>query len=291
MADENDDVDEGQEDFETEARALGWQPEEEFKGDKSRFIPAKEFVEKGRHVVPILQQNNKRLQGELLTRDKKIGKLEQDLKNLSTSFDEVEKRLSKVDQAAFVRAKAQLVAELKAAREEGNVDAEVAVQDKMEQLRKAAEDDSKEVKKKPIERTEPTPVELDPVLQEWMKKNTWFGNQNSPEDKKRTKEFLRIREDMIDDGFTGTMAEAIAEVERQYAQRHPTKQTPSKVEGGARGSNGSGGSAGKGYASLPADAKHACMEFADAVVGPGKRYKTVEEWQKKYAKDYFDGEQ
>lgn len=285
MADEHDDV-EQEEDFEIEAKQLGWQPEEQFKGSKDKWIPAKEFVEKGRFVVPILQQNNRRLQQQALTQTQKIGKLEQELKDLNTSFDSIEKRLSKVDQQAFVRAKAQLTAELKVAREAGDVDAEVDVQDRMDQLRKATEEEPK--KKITATKVEPTQVELDPVLKDWMKRNTWFGDQTNSESKKKTKEFMRIGEDLRDEGFSGDMQEYTEAVEREYEKRHPVERATSKVEGGGRSSSNGAGGGNKGWAGLPADAKKACMEFADSIVGPGKRYKTLEDWQKKYAKDYYE---
>lgn len=284
MNDQNNDtdLDPAVDEFETEARALGWQPESEYRGDPARFTSAKEFVEKGRHVVPILQHNNKRLQKQLLTRDEKIGKLELTIKELHSSLETFEKRLSKMDQQSLARAKAQLVDELKVARESGDVQQEVEVQDRISLLRNAAED-------KPAAKPAPVtnPVELHPTLKAWMAKNPWFGDQASKDSRAKTKEYLRIGEDLRDEGFEGDMDDYVEAVERAYEKRHAPVRTPSKVESG-RGSSGSPGTGKKGWADLPADAKAACNEFSSTLVGPNKRYKTVDDWRAKYAKDYFE---
>lgn len=54
-------------DWEAEARAEGWVPEAEWQGapPKHGFLTAKEFVKRGREVMPILHARNKRLEGEL----------------------------------------------------------------------------------------------------------------------------------------------------------------------------------------------------------------------------------
>jgi hypothetical protein len=52
-------------DYEAEARVMGWRPEEEFRGDKSRFVDAKTFYERGQEVLPIVKAQNKALKREL----------------------------------------------------------------------------------------------------------------------------------------------------------------------------------------------------------------------------------
>ena len=50
---------------EDEARNLGWRPESEYKGKPEDFISAKDFVERGKTIMPILQANNAQLQRQL----------------------------------------------------------------------------------------------------------------------------------------------------------------------------------------------------------------------------------
>ncbi len=53
--------------YEAEARASGWVPETEWKGDKkpAKFLDAQEFVERGEELAPFLKKENKRLQERL----------------------------------------------------------------------------------------------------------------------------------------------------------------------------------------------------------------------------------
>lgn len=60
---------EAERDYEAEARDMGWYPEAEFKGKKrpAEFLDAKTFVERGEHVLPILQKEREKLRKEFET--------------------------------------------------------------------------------------------------------------------------------------------------------------------------------------------------------------------------------
>ncbi len=51
--------------IEEQARKLGWHPLEEFKGDPERFTDAETFVKKGEEILPILQENKKKLESRV----------------------------------------------------------------------------------------------------------------------------------------------------------------------------------------------------------------------------------
>lgn len=276
-------VEEGEvaDEFEAEAREMGWKPQDKFRGNPEKWTSAKEFVEKGRHVLPIVLDREKRIRAELLTKDAELATLRETVKGQNTALDAIEKKLSKIDQQAMIRARATIAAEIKEARASGDVDAEIAAQDRMAELRNVADE---KPAPKPAAKTD-TPA-IDPALKSWMADNPWFGDQASADNRRKTTEFIRIKEDLVEDGFQGNVRQLVDAVEREYDKRHKPRTTD-KVEGGGR-SSGNGASSQKGYASLPKEAKEACMDFADSIVGPGKRYKTVEDWQKKYAKDYFE---
>ncbi len=62
----------------------------------------------------------------------------------------------------------------------------------------------------------------------------------------------------------------------------------SKVESGKGGDAGGGAATGgKGYSSLPPEAKAACESFAKDLVGKGKTFETIKAWRDKYAADFF----
>lgn len=274
---ENQDVLDGEVNYETEARNLGWLPKEEFKGDESHWVDAKEFVERGKVLMPILAKNNKRLQRELLTRDAQIGTLTERLDAATAALEKLEKHYTEANKRAVENAKRQLKEELKQARADNDVDAEFEIQEKLGQLNAAPV----ETPQKPVEKKDDAP-QLSPEFREWNSKNPWFGT-----DPKKTKEVMRIAEDLRDDGTDLVGIEFMEECVRILESRNKKPDnapSPSKVEGSTRQPRVS---TGKSFADLPPEAKRACQEDADELVGPGKRYKTLADWQSAYAKIYF----
>lgn len=268
------------------AKEMGWVPEDQFQGDPSKWVDADEFVERGEKVMPILLANNKRLQRELSTRDTKIDTLETQLKNATTAIAKLERHYTEANRRAVETAKAELKEQLKQAREDGDVDSELDIQERLGELNRASKEaDSDNGDKPPVKNDKPQGTELSREFVSWHNDNPWFG-----EDKKKTKLVTRIAEDLRDEGtdLTGrAFMERCAELyEEQYGEgvtSHP--RSSQKVEGVSN--RGSGRSTGKTFADLPADAKQACWSDVDDLVGEGKRYKTQKDWEAAYAKIYF----
>lgn len=278
------------EETENEARKMGWVPEEEFKGKKDHWVSAEEFVERGRTLMPILRQNNRRLQQELDKQTSKVQTLETKLSNAERVMEKLEKHFTDANRRAVDIAKAQLKEELKQAREDGDVDKEFEVQDKLDDLRKrvSALDEETSEADKSRKADEPRESQYSPEFKEWLKENSWFDK-----DKKKTKLVVRIGEDLREEGIDLTGREFMDACMERYDELHgeneeeeekPVRRT-SKVESSSGRKPSKGGS--KSYADLPAAAKQACDEDADDLVGEGRRYKTLEDWRKAYAKIYF----
>lgn len=266
--------------LEREARSMGWQPKEEFKGDEGHWVSADEFVERGRAVMPILLKNNKRLQSELLTRDSKIDTLTQRLNAADTALEKLERHYSEANKRAVENAKRQLKEELKQARQDNDVDAEFEIQEKLAGLNSAPET-------APVVKTvapASAPPEVSPEFRAWNKENEWFGT-----DLKKTKAIMRIAEDLREEGtdLMGVefMDECVRLLEAQNKPAPSSAPAVSKVESNARTPRTS--SSGRGFADLPADAKRACHDDADDLVGPNKRFKSLKDWETQYAKIYF----
>ena len=92
-----------------EATSMGWVPQDKFKGDPDKWIPADEFVDFGSKALPILQHNNKRLQKELLTRDQKLGTLETQLAETRQQMSVLDKHYTEANKRAVQQAKASLL--------------------------------------------------------------------------------------------------------------------------------------------------------------------------------------
>lgn len=288
--------------IEQEARKSGWTPLENFKGDPDKWVDAEEWVDRGQHVMPILSANNRRLQGELLTRDQKIGNLQEQLDNTKVALEKLEEHYSAATKRAVETAKKDLMEQLKTAREDNDVDAEEAIREQLATVRETqkaadkADEDKKAKGAKPSDTNDSTHAkEISPDFKAWHKDNPWFDT-----DKKKTKNFVRLAEDLREEGNTQEGLEFFMAVEEAYVERYgdpneeeeeeeklPVKRPVGKVQGAhTRGTS----SKGKGFASLPQDAKAACHADIDDLVGEGKLFKTVSEWETYYTEKFY-GEQ
>lgn len=267
----------------TEAEGMGWQPKESYRGDPERWVDAATFVEKGRHVLPIITKNNERLHGELQSTKAEVGKLQELLKASQESIQALEEYHTTETARRVELAKKEVVARLKQARQENDVDAEVDLNQELGELNAA----QAEAKKKPAEKkTAEPPPPLDAAFVQWSKENPWFGT-----DEKRTRLALAVGEEMRVLGDTRQGPTFLNDVTKQVEERLGGKKPngATKVEG-ARGNGGGGGSAKKTFADLPAEARASCMSFSARLVGPGRRYKTAADWQAAYTTKYLEGE-
>ena len=266
-----------------EAKTMGWVPEEEFKGPKENWIDADEFVEKGRHVMPILLANNKRLQQELLTRTQKIDTLLAEVTNTKAGVAVLEKHYQEATKRAVAAERERLMGELKTAREDDDVEGEEKIREQLADL-KASEKAADKPLVAPV--TKDPDDNLSPDFKAWLADNDWFNT-----DHKRAKKLSRIGEDLREDGDTtegrAFMDKCLTVLLEQEGEGTDTSGA-SKVETrGARGGGQGGGGKAQTFASLPAEAKQACWSDNDDLVGPDKLFKTQKDWEVYYAKSYW----
>lgn len=295
MADEQiqdqgtDTEDNGGVEFESSAREMGWVPQDEWKDDPDRWVDAKTFVERGEQILPILQANNRRLKKDLLTRDKELDTLKQSLEAAQKSIKALQKQYTETTKREVEKAKAELREQLINAREAGDTRAELAIQDKLDDLKTAqtqAQEDHDD--KQGTQGTEQPGLHPDFIA--WQKENPWFGDTSNQDNKKRTRALIRIGEDLREDGDTTTgitfMNKCLAELEKQEGKSTQARTT-SKVEGG--NSNARLGGGGREFDKLPKEAKDVCHSQTEMFVGPGKKFKIEKEWEDEFAKLYNEG--
>lgn len=265
-----------------EAKSMGWRPLEQFKGDPEKWVDADEFVERGKHFMPILRDTNDRLKKDLLQRDQKIGTLEQQLEALNGSVAALQKNYSKATERAVDQALTDLKTRLKQAREDGDTDAEFEILENIQETQETKRKLKEENEKPPVTPKPKNDNEglYNPALIKWEKEHPEIFS-----DRKETKAFTRLAEDIREDDPNAadlTGAEFLDYVLERFEEQKETPRT-SKVEGGRAGTSKSG----KGYASLPSDAKAICESQAEQFVGDGKLFKTKKEWQDAFAADYL----
>lgn len=149
----------GEDSIEAEARALGWRPVEDFKGDKRKFVGPEEFLRRQ----------------ELFD---KIDSQKKHIKKLEKQVSDVAKYVKTLTESEYTKQLASLKAQRQIAIEDGDV----AVADKlndtlidMQVAKKAQEAEEKEATVEEDEGdSEQAKQELQAQISSWMDGNSWY---------------------------------------------------------------------------------------------------------------------
>lgn len=201
--------------FESEARESGWVPKEEFTGDPKTWVDAAEFVRRG----PLF---------------KKIDTQARDIRALRQAIDDIKALHEKSREVEYKRALAEIRAEKKAALLDGDADAVIAADEKMDMIREA--------QREPVKQETPAQEEQHPEFVAWVNKNQWYQNH------KGMKAFAdAVGADLAGQGLSPS--EVLKQVEKEVKKEFPTRfqnpnqNKPSGVEGGSTSQPGKGGDA------------------------------------------------
>ena len=113
---------------ETEARRMGWLPREEFRGDPAAWRPAAEFLERGRTILPVLQQQYGAL-------NRRYSELENQLRESRRVIEDMAERTRRTDERAYQRMLRDIEQRRTAAVEAGDTAAFQAADAEMTDLR------------------------------------------------------------------------------------------------------------------------------------------------------------
>lgn len=277
-----------------QAREMGWRPKAEFKGDDSKWVDAKTFIEHGEKVLPIVKATNKKLRDDLAANAQALAETQRALQASQESIAALERYHQEDVKQKVDVARNKLKEEIKAAKKSGDVDAEVELTDSLQKLNAtenvaaARDDDALDTGRKAAKGRE-IDYSKDPAFIAWVEDNPWFNT-----DKAKTAIAHQVTFDLRQGGeksigrkFLDLVTDGVNDELTRLGVG--TAQRKSRVEGGKGGAGGNGGGigAGKSYADLPAEAKAACKSYVTDLVGPNRRYKSEAEWQKAYATRYF----
>ena len=194
---------------EVQAMELGWRPKEEFHGDESLFIDAKEFVGRASLYDKIEAQKN-------------------ELKTLAKGVDALKEHYAHVETRAYEKALKELEKQQKQAIRDGDADSFEYIEDQKKVL--TAERDEF------VEATEKIKTEapqIHPELQTWINRNSWYNNQ--PHMKLFADQLgNRLAADVRDGRMT--QKEALVKIENAVKEefpnkfRNPNRDKPSAVE-------------------------------------------------------------
>lgn len=278
---------------EERAKAMGWVPKEEFRGDPEKWRDAAEYVERGETLLPIVQASNRELREQLRTTEGRITELTTQLSEAREAIDTLVKHNSEENRKKMRDSLAATKDQIVEAREQGNhaeaVRLEEVLDDQKVALRDAEAAAPKETKKAD-KQSDDSDFTKSPEWTDWVKDNDWFGV-----DKRKSSLALGIADEIRSNPETKNLRGRafLDKVSEEVGKVFGTpKQRESKVESGARSGDGGGDSNGKGksYSDLPPDAKAACDNDARKLVGPNRAFKTLAEWRQNYTNDYFSQE-
>lgn len=247
-----------------EARQMGWVPQEEFRGDESKWRNADDFVERGREILPIVLKNKE----ELLHKNKV---LENELKEIKSAMEDF-KEYRKADKDRMYK---QALSDLKFKKKEAvdNSDGEmvVAIDEAIDELKT----EQLEVKEQPKGNTK-EPV-IDPEFMKWVNENDWYAN-NAVLQYAANAAGAEVMEESP--GLKGKpfLDKVTSKVRERYPEKfgNARRESASSVEEG--GNSAPRGSKKKTYANLPADAKAACDKFVKQGIMKQEEYVSEFEW-------------
>ncbi|CAB4131958.1 hypothetical protein UFOVP135_38 [uncultured Caudovirales phage] len=259
-----------------EAESQGWVPKERFRGNESDWVDAEIFVKRGREILPILRKNNENLMKDLTATKEQL-----------KEFREAAEEFKKFQQETYKR-KAQeyeqRIQEIKESRAQAISDGDGQKVNALDDALDQAKDELKEAKQAVRDADKPsaepesnTPNTVEPGLQVWLDRNTWFG-----QDRRMTAlangigESLRAEfPSLKGEEFLEKLDEVLAE---EFPNKFGKKQSPaSRVESGSGRTGRSSGNA-QTYDNLPADAKAACDRFVKQKLMTREQYVADFDW-------------
>lgn len=163
--------------IEARAREMGWKPLAEYRGPPGRWQPAKDFIERGENILPIVRDQNRRL-------TERVGKLEGEISGLRVTANEqleIIKDLRDIgkrqNQAGYDRAMAELKAKQRQAVEVGDTKAYDQLVEQAEALQEArpAAAVAERARTEPAPALPTAPPPLTPTAQSFIRENPWFS--------------------------------------------------------------------------------------------------------------------
>lgn len=268
---------------EVEAKQLGWAPKEEFRGDEKNWVDAETFVNRGKQIMPILKANNQKLERELAATKAQLAETKALVEASQESIKELKTFNSEVARERAKDRKAEIVTEIAAAREAGDVGKEVDLTTQLSEQTAALKAAEVEAAKKPEVKVDPKVTQAKAEFDAWAAQNDWYGN-----DDVKTGLANGIAAKLRKSNSTLTGVEFYQEVAKQVNAFGAKAPPADKVEGGGRGNNNASG--GTSYADLPSDARASAEKLlarGDIKVGKGRFFESAEAFRNHYAEQYF----
>jgi hypothetical protein len=252
-------------DTEKRARAMGWVPKEDFRGDEDRWVDSDTFLDRGENIMPILKERLTKFEQNNTALTDKLDKATKQLETFVTHHKQTYKR-------AYDNAFRDLDAKQREAVSAADTDAYDQLQQEKEDLQKEVEDMR--------EQQAPAAAPESPAYGRWLDENSWYKT-----DTDRQLFVDALGANLQANQTYKTDEEFYAELTRRTKEAFPGRfenvqqVKPAAVEGGGGGVDADLTGAGKKWADVPPEAKEIYLENFSDIPNFGKE---------EYAKDYWE---
>lgn len=256
---------------EAQARRMGWVPRDDFRGDVEKWRPARDFLDRGMNLLPVLQQQYRALDGRYAT-------MQAQLRDSQKALVDLTDRTRRADERAYQRAVRDIEGRRQAAVASGDTTAFAVAERDLQDLRDTAPPPAARAEASPapapapVERVETMPTEI----MDFVQANPWFSSHAEAR-----QDAIAIQS-AVDRQHPGlSLAERLDMTRRKVRQLHPAlfenkrREAPPPVSP-SRGEGGRGGNP-RGFEALPAEARREYDRYARALAGKGKPL-TKDEW-------------
>lgn len=263
--------------IEGRARAQGWVPKEQFRGDPEKWRDADEFVRRGEEELPILRERNRSM-------ERKLQELETQFRSRDGEYERKLANFARMSEMALVNQRAQLERSYTQAMLEAGESGDrqryfQLEQDKSQALRQF----DKQVYEPPQEQPRQTngapqlPAHVQTTVENWTQKNEWF-NRDAELNAVAQAYHVRLGKEKPGMSLDENLAEVTKYVRQRYPERFGSKPGEAAVvEGGGRMAQGSRS---KGAASLSAEERKIGSRFVKEGL-----FKSLDEYAKELYAD------
>ena len=261
--------------FESEARAQGWVAAEEFRGSESDWVDAETFVRRGKEIMPILRKNNEKLLKEL----GEARKIAEEARESAKEFREYQKQQFEKKTKDL---EGQLEQQKQAKRDaitQGDGDRAIAIDDAMDDLKEQRLEAKEDLKAAEEKAKEVPQFTQDPILNNWMEKNDWFG-KDSRMTNIANGVGVTLRQEDPNLAGQAFLDKLDSELQEMFPEKFGKKRTPNPMEGSPNGTARPSVSSGKKtYNNLPPEAKAACDKFVKQGLMTKEAYVAEYDWE------------
>jgi hypothetical protein len=282
----------GEDPAEAQARRMGWVPRGEFRGDAEKWRPAREFLDRGMTLLPVLQQQYRALDGRYAT-------MQAQLRDSQQALSDLTERTRRADERAYQRATREIETRRQAAVASGDTTAFATADRELQDLRDNAPPPARTADAPPAAQTrdggerdggprdgvprndvpgdgaragQAPPAEILAFVQA----NPWFASHDEAR-----QDAIAIQS-AVDRQHPGlSLSERLEITRRKVRQLHPAlfenrrREAPASVSP-SRGEGGRGANP-RGFEALPAEVRREYDRYARALTGKGKPL-TKDEW-------------